>query len=239
MDFQLGRLIDIGAVRTWSLDGVEQSPATARAPSEVIARERYLEIYEQSLDLLMARRSLFLGGERALRFDGVTEIVVGKHAVMHALLAGELSAAGILHDQDSADGYARFLTDLLNPAGLVAQIANSVAIELDLPEASALPDVVYEDARRRLVHFRAYILERLRLSGPILLGDAALEELRAALVRDVVGAYNDYSAQRPVRRQAGSAWLRNLWRVRRLNPIGNERAGEDPLQVLYELKSVR
>lgn len=239
IETQIGRLLDLGALATWGVDGVTQSPIASRAPAEVIPRERYQEIYSQSIDLLMARRVHFLGGERATRFDGVTEVVVGKHAVIHALLAAELSASAILHDRDSADGYARFLTDLLNPAGLVAQIASSVAIELDLPEASALPDSIYDDARKKLTRFRAYVLDRLRSTGPILLGDAALEDLRTTLVRDVVAAYSEYIATRPSRRMTGVPWVRDLWRLRRLGRVSEERDSDEPLQVLYELSMER
>lgn len=232
---QLGKLMELGAVKTWSVDGVSRSPIMSRTSTETISRERYRELYRQGLDLLMDRRTLFLGGERATRFDGVTEIVVGKHAVMHSLLAAELSASAILHDRDSADGYARFLTDLLNPAGLVAQIASSVAVELNLPEASALPDAVYADARTKLIRFRAFIVDRLRSGGPILLGDAALEDLRTVLVRDVVEAYNEYVATRPARTHF--PWLRDLWHLRRVGHAEARKFRDEPLQVLYELKS--
>lgn len=232
---QVGKLIDLGALTTWGVDGVSGSAVTARAQAEVIPRERYREIHDRSMGLLMDRRALFLGGKKSTRFDGVTEVIVGKHALMHTLLAEELSAAAIMHDRDSADGYARFLADLANPAGLVAQIAASVAVELDLPEASALPDELYDDARKKLSHFRSYILERLRSSGPILTGDEALEDLRASVVRDMVDAYLEYAARRG---RAGTRrpWLRDLWQLRRLNRLGDSQQPE-PLQVLYELKS--
>lgn len=231
----VGKLIDLGALTTWGVDGVRGSAITARAQAEVISRERYRSIYDQSMGLLMDRRALFLGGDRSTRFDGVTEVVVGKHAVMHTLLAEELSAAAIMHDRDSAAGYSRFLADLANPAGLVAQIAASVAVELDLPEASALPDALYEDARRKLSQFRAYILERLRTSGPILAGDDALEDLRASVVREVVDAYLEHAARRG-RTRAHRPWLRDLWQLRRLTRLSDNRQPE-PLQVLYELKT--
>jgi hypothetical protein len=234
---QVGRLMDLGAIVTWGVDGVDRGPITARAPAQIISRERYQDIYRRAIDLLMDRRTMFLGGHRSTRFDGVTEVVVGKHAVIHSLLAEELSASAILHDKDSADGYARFLTDLLNPAGLVAQIASSVAIELDLPEASALPDSLYDDARQKLRHFRAYIMERLRASGPILHGDAALEDLREAIVRDVVQAYLEHVAAQRGRKATPLPWLRDLWRLRRMDRLSNQDTGSEPLQVLYELNA--
>lgn len=235
IESQLGRLIEIGAIQAWGVEGVHPGPVAPRETATIIPRDRYRELYSESLDLLMRRRSFFLGGERVARFDGVTELVVGKHAIMHSLLAAELSASAILHDKDSADGYARFLTDLLNPTGLVAQIANSVSIELDLPEASALPDEVYEEARSKLHHFRAYVLARLRESGPILLDDAAIGELRSVLVRDVIEAYNNYVASRSTKAMR-FPWLRDLWHVRRLGSTQRDEAKNEPLQVLYELK---
>lgn len=236
---QLHRLRDLGAIQLWTAEGMssELSRLLGMAPHHCLSADQYHEIYGRAVERLVTQRKLFLG-KAVLNVDGITEIVLGKQALIHAELATALGADAILHDRDSARGYGQFLSDLHNPIGLTNAIAEALAVELDLPDAGSLPDEVLERSRVRLSLFRSYLIARLRQHSPILVGDSALDDLKTAVVREVVGEYHEYLAKRS-RDHAPTSHARDVWRIKRIG--GRQEAAAEtadvPLQMLFELRA--
>lgn len=236
---QLHRLRDLGAIQLWTVEGMSSELARALGMTALhcLSADQYREIYGRAVDRLVTQRKLFLG-RAVLNVDGITEIVLGKQALIHAELATALGADAILHDRDSARGYGQFLSDLHNPIGLTNAIAEALALELDLPDASSLPDEVLERSRARLSAFRSYLIDRLRQHSPILIGDSALDDLKTAVVRDVVGEYHEYLAKRS-RDHAMAHHARDVWRIKRIGgrPEPAFKGNDIPLQMLFELRA--
>ena len=237
---QLHRLRDLRAIEFWQVEEIKPTGIVIpNVPTVFLTSQQYGAIYHQALDRLMDERRLFLGSG-ATNFCGVTEIVVGKQALIHSALAETLHAHTVLHNNDSARGYGQYLASLLDPLGLVSEIAEAVAVELDLPEASSLPDHILERCRAHLAPFRQSIITRLQAHSPVLLGQQDLTALKDVIVREIVMQYNEYlESARPSRRH-DSRLAKAVWRIKRINPKNRSRAADEPmrhpLQMLIELQ---
>lgn len=228
---QLGRLRDLGAVELWGLEDDLPGPSLIYgAPRTVISTEEYTLLYERAMNSLLAQRRDFLGDQRALHFDGMTEIILGKHATIHAELCRHLGARSILHDGASAKGYGQFLSQLEEET-LIGGVIDAVTAQLGLPDVSEFPDDILAAARANLGTFRARITSLIADEG-VVAGPQGEQSLKELVARHVVAEYQAAREQTIDRR--ASPIRRGVWRLTRL-VRRRRRDTSEPLQLLFEL----
>ena len=227
---QLVRVRDLGALELWVLEAdVAVTPLVSGAPTTVISDDDYAKVYEAAINSLIAQRRDFLGDQRALHFDGMTEIILGKHATIHAELCRHLGARSVLHDRGSAAGYGQFLAQL-NEQHLVDGVVEEIQASLGLPDLSDLPDHVLVSARSSLDEFRARVTALLSQHG-VAAGPQGLQSLKELVARHVVVEFQ--AARERVRIRNGSPIRRGIWRLRRV--LRRRDDTSQPLQLLLEL----
>jgi hypothetical protein len=160
---RLHGLHEIGAVKLWAsedrmrpLDGEE--PLTSRPADVTITREDYSGLYEQMMARLVENREHFRGPES---FDGISEVVEGKHTLFLFGLKDHLQTNGILLDQRGAGNVQRYFKGLVGQLLVAEDVVQQVAVRLHLPDAATLDIDQIESARRHIPPFRDRLLRSM------------------------------------------------------------------------------
>jgi hypothetical protein len=225
---QLSWLRDLQAVELWALeDDHRGAPLVPGAATTVLSVDEYSTLYERAIDSLIAQRRDFLGDQRALHFDGMTEIILGKHATIHSELSNRLGAQAILHDRASASGYGQFLTHL-EQAALFHGVVDEIVARLGLPDVTEFPDDVLASARANLRPFRERVSTLLAQEG-VVAGPLGEQSLKESVAKHVVAEYQilrEHARDLPPAR-------RGVWRLTRF--VRRQHGRSEPLQLLLEL----
>jgi hypothetical protein len=231
---QLGRLRDLGAVELWALeDDLPDRPLVPGAPTTVIPVEDYADLYQEAIESLVMQRRDFLGDQHALHFDGMTEIILGKHATIHAVLCRYLSAGAVLHDAASATGYGQFLLQLQAEA-VLSDVIGEIAMQLGLPDVSDFPDEILSAARANLQPFRNRVLAQL-MRGGVMAGPQGERWVKELVARHVIAEYQLLREREKATHTTPAR--RGVWRMKRMIRR-SKRSTSEPLQMLLELDRV-
>jgi hypothetical protein len=161
---RLADLHELGALRSWEVEGTNRPELpgqvfTAQHADRVIDRETYSELIELVDERLMEQRHVFLGDD-AVQYDGITEIVVGRHTLWRFAVAQALGANRVLVEPRAQGTINQFFSDLDRYQKFESLVLHNLEYRLGLPDVSNLDAKELETCRKLMPDFRGLLLER-------------------------------------------------------------------------------
>lgn len=183
---------EIGAVSFWEIEGQTSFLRDSLLDQKhslpidrIISRDEYKTIYHEVIDRLTSCRSDFLGTEVAGSFDGITEIVLGKHTILTFALNSHLQTRSILLDPVTEANNSRFFERLLFKTKIAEQVVQEVSIGLHIPDLSLLDIKNIQECRELMPAFRD------RLFDDIEAGQTHLQTDRSMAIKQIADAIVD------------------------------------------------
>jgi hypothetical protein len=218
-------LVEIGAVRTWEIEGqagflgdaVEGGPLSA-SPDSTVALDRYRGMHADLVDRLADIRKALVTGQAASSFDGVTEVVLGKHLLGSLGVRALVECSDLLLDPIAADAVTRYLDPLFAKSNLISGAIEELQPRLALPDVSLLDQDQIEECRRLMPSFRKELVEQVNHASSIESASSSIEKI----TDELVARYEEVAA-------GGDAANTNGWRLGRL------KIPDDALGRIYEL----
>jgi len=157
---RISGLHEIGAVKFWFAEGspelgVNAGKLVTGQADVTITRERYKELYGQMMARLVDNREHFRGGNS---FDGIAEVVEGKHALFLFGLKDLLGAEGILLDERGAGNVSKYFRNLVGQLLVAEEVVRNLTVRLHLPDIAELDMEQIESVRRHMPAFRDRLL---------------------------------------------------------------------------------
>lgn len=160
---RLHGLRELGAVKFWSAEGdqvgADDEPDLWEA-DYTLDYDRRLAIYHEITERLMDNRNKFVQGRVPDPFDGITELVVGKHVLWWVALQEQLEAKGILLEPEAARNTAHYF-DTLRAPYIAAEAVTEIAIRLHLPDLALLTIAQIADVRAVMPDFRDELMAEI------------------------------------------------------------------------------
>jgi hypothetical protein len=133
---RLSELKEIGAVKLWQAEGfAEIGPRETRAVAGqvhiTVDHSSYRDLHQQVMSRLVTNRDHFRGSGS---FDGVAEVVEGKHALFLFALKDKLGASAILLDDRATATISRYFSGLTEQLALAEEVVHRLAVRLHLPD---------------------------------------------------------------------------------------------------------
>lgn len=230
---KLNLLIEIGALKIWRAEANPTRSACLPLGGEcIISDKAYIEMYERTNDKLVDLRKTFLG-DRFADFDGITEIINGKHVLFHAELAKHFGTVSLLHDTSTLSGYGEFVVSLYPEAELADALAKKLAAEANFPDLSALPPETLQKARTNLEDFRSYLVGKVESRTLVRSADLSLQVVIDEIVPEIV---EEYLSLRSSISEVEKQWSSRLWQFFRLDEsLRSETVSHGPMGLLIEL----
>jgi hypothetical protein len=212
---RLSELRDIGAVSLWRAeDGVQLSTGELQAvsgqPDVTIERERYRELYAQVMSRLVENRDHFRGSES---FDGIAEVVEGKHTLFLFGLKDLLKSNALLLDNRASDSLSRYFGGLTEQLVVAEDVVRQLALRLHLPDIGELRVDQIEALRQHMPAFRARLL---RAVGDEQLLLAEREEMIERLTNVLIDEFFDYVSSMREKRPPRTASPGRVWKLKEL-----------------------
>ena len=202
---RLRELHEIGAFKFWEIEGQTEfltgstSSAGIDLPIEkIIPRDEYLTIYNLVIDRLNSSRREFLGVEDAGSFDGITEIVLGKHVIWTFALNSYLDTRNIILDPATEANNLRFFRKLLAKTQIAEEVIQEISVSLHIPDLSLLNISQIESCRSYMPAFREKLLSNIDTTeSSYFVGRPVLiKQISGAIVDDFL-EYLQEQAQKP------------------------------------------
>lgn len=217
-------LAEIGAVRTWEIEGqagflgdaVEGGPLS-NSPDSTVVLDRYRNMHADLVDRLVGIRKALITGQAASSFDGVTEVVLGKHLLGSLGVRELVECSDLLLDPIGADTVTRFLDPLFTKSNLISGAIEELQPRLALPDVSLLDQDQIEECRRLMPSFRKELVERVNHASSIESASSSIKKI----TDELVARYEEVAA-------GGDAAKAQGWRLGRL------KIPDDALRRIYE-----
>ena len=159
---RLAELHELGAVSSWDVEGALRQKVPSLpfggAPDRIIDRETYLMMNALVDERLMEQRNVFLGDE-ANEYDGITEIVLGRHTLWRFAVAQALGANRALVDPRAQGAMNQFFSDLDRYQKFESLVLRRIEYRLGLPDVSQLDMRDIEVCRDLMPSFREMLLD--------------------------------------------------------------------------------
>ena len=217
-------LVEIGAVRTWEIEGqagflgdaVEGDPLST-SPDSTVVLDRYRDMHAHLVDRLADIRKALVTGQAASSFDGVTEVVLGKHLLGSLGVRELVECSDLLLDPIGADTVTRYLDPLFTKSNLISGAIEELQPRLALPDISLLDQDQIEECRRLMPSFRKELVERVNHASSIESASSSIEKI----TDELVARYEEVAT-------GGDAAKAKGWRLGRL------KIPDDALRRIYE-----
>jgi hypothetical protein len=143
--------------------------------------DSYREMHESLVGRLAEIRGRLLGGQSRDSFDGVTEIVLGKH-MLGSFGARELvGCTDLLLDPIGASSVQAYMNPLLGQSNLVAGVVDELQLSLPLPDVSLLAQDQIAECRDLMPAFRDEFLGLVRHSSTLDSANESIARITAQL----------------------------------------------------------
>lgn len=191
---RFSELVEIGALRTWDIEG-QAAFITQRAGGRLLVTqpdidfpaERYRALHETVMRRLIEGRAAFLGAAAASSFDGVTEIVLGKHTLGTFAMRELTGCDDILLDPLTAETVKGFMNPLIERSQVAEGAVEEIKYRLALPDVSELAQEQIVECRRLMPAFRAELFEHVDARSPLM----SVEEARRTAIDELLGRYRE------------------------------------------------
>jgi hypothetical protein len=178
-------LRELGAVKFWSAEGdqvgADDEPHLWEA-DHTLDYNRRLELYHEITERLMDNRNKFLQGSVPEPFDGITELVIGKHVLWWLALQEQLETEGILLEPEAARNTMQYFDALRRPQ-IATEAVREIAIRLHLPDLSQLTMEQIADIRALMPGFRDALMAKISaLERPFTDTPSVIDDIAHAVV---------------------------------------------------------
>ena len=212
---RLSELREIGAVSLWATESGAQLSGTefravAGQPDTTIPHERYRELYAQVMSRLVENRDHFRGSES---FDGIVEVVEGKHALFLFGLKDLLKANALLLDRRATNNLSKYFSGLTEQLVVAEDVVRQLTLKLHLPDVGELGIDQIQTLRKSMPAFRARLL---RAVGNEQLLFAEREEMVERLTNTLIDEFFEYVSNMRTKRRQGSAPSTKVWKLKEL-----------------------
>ena len=191
---RFSELVEIGALRTWDIERQSVFISERVGGRLLVAQpdinfpaERYHALHETVMRRLIEGRAAFLGAAAAGSFDGVTEIVLGKHTLGTFAMRELTGCDDILLDPLMAETVKGFMNPLIERSRVAEGAVEEIQYRLALPDVSELAQEQIVECRRLMPAFRAELFEHVDASSPLM----SVEEARRAAIDELLARYRE------------------------------------------------
>lgn len=198
---RLDEMHELGAIQLWEVEApggreVERKRGAIwqGAADRVIPRDDYIRMLGEVDDRVMEQREFFLKGE-GKSFDGITEIVLGRHAMWRFAIAETLGANRLLVDSTEQRDFEYYFSDLFRYEDFESKVIGEIAHKLQLPDVSTLSTEEIERCRKLMPAFRDRLLRETRDKYDSLL----LPDLVARIGETIVHEFHDVLLRRDLK----------------------------------------
>lgn len=233
LEEKINMLIDLGALKVWkAAANPMRASCLPLGCEQVIDDDAYIEMYELTNQNLVLLRKTFLG-ESFADFDGITEIINGKHVLFHAELAKHFGTVSLLHDTSTLSGYSEFISSLAPEVELADALSKRLVTEASFPDVTALPPETLQKARAHLNDFRQYLVGKVEAKTIVRSSDLNLQTVKDEIVPEIV---EEYQRVRTAQSSIEKHWSSRYWQFFRVKGrAGQSVDSEREMRLLIEL----